>query len=411
MKHPQQRTLKQSRIITSNFFCATVRLCMKKNKQMKRMKELAFVFCLLVLNFGVIAQNKQHQIAKGITEFHDLFNTSMNPDVSCYRIPAIVTAPNGDLIAAIDERVPSCGDLKWSRDINIVIRRSFDNGKTWSEIEKIVDFPPGKSASDPSMIVDKVTGEIFLFYNFMDLDNEKDIYYLHVTKSSDNGSTWSKPENITSQITKPEWHKDFKFITSGRGIQTKSGKLLHCMVNLNSGLHVFGSNDHGKSWFFIDTPILPGDESKIVELANGDWMINSRVNNSGIRYVHTSKNNGKTWETKADSALIDPSCNASIIRYTSIAEGYDKNRLLFSNAKMVKERENMTVRISYDEGLTWSEGKTIYTGQSAYSSLTVLKNGDIGLFFEKDDYRGNAFVSFSLDWLTDGNDTFSKPKR
>jgi sialidase-1 len=261
------------------------------------------------------------------------------------------------------------------------------------------------------MIVDKVTGEIFLFYNFMDLDNEKDIYYLHVIKSADNGLTWGKPEDITSQITKPEWHKDFKFITSGRGIQTKSGKLLHCMVNLNSGLHVFGSNDHGLSWYFIDTAIQPGDESKIVELANGIWMINSRVNGSGLRYIHTSTDEGQTWETHADSFLIDPGCNASIIRYTSIEDGDEKNRLLFSNAKMVKGRENMTVRISYDEGKTWTAGKTIYPGGSAYSSLTVLKNGNIGLFFEKDNYKENAFVSFSLKWLTDGNDEYIKPKK
>jgi sialidase-1 len=374
------------------------------------MKKTIFVVCALLLNSGVFAQNQKPEIAKGIIEYHDLFNTSMNPDVSCYRIPAIVTAPNGDVIVAIDERVPSCGDLKWSGDINIVIRRSSDNGKTWSAIEKIVDFPLGKSASDPSMIVDAMTGEIFLFYNFMDLDKEKDIYYLHVVKSSDNGLTWSKPEDITPQIAKPEWHKDFKFITSGRGIQTKSGKLLHCMVNLNSGLHVFGSNDHGKTWFVIDVAINPGDESKIVELVDGTWMINSRVNGAGIRYIHTSTDEGLTWETKPDSSLIDPGCNASIIRYTSVDDGYEKNRLLFSNAKMVKGRENMTVRVSYDEGLTWSEGKTVYPGGSAYSSLTVLKNGDIGLFFEMDDYTKNPFVSFSLKWLTDGKDTYKKPK-
>lgn len=340
----------------------------------------------------------------------NLFSATVKDGVSCYRIPAIITAPNGDLIAAIDERVPSCGDLKWSKDINIVIRRSADNGESWSKIETIVDYPFGKSASDPSMIVDKVTGAIFLFFNYMDLDNEKDVYYFKLIKSLDNGHTWSAPSDITSQISKPEWQNDFKFITSGRGIQTSSGKLLHTLVNLKNGLHLFGSDDHGESWYLIDTPITPGDESKVVELADGTWMINSRVNGKGFRYVHTSTDEGKTWNTKPDTSLIDPGCNASIIRYTSVKEGATKNRLLFSNANMKDERTNMTIKVSYDEGKSWTAGKTIYSGGSAYSSMSILANGDIGLFFEKDNYQENAFVRLTLEWLTDGKDKFTIPQ-
>lgn len=366
---------------------------------------------LLITSIGVFAQNKTYEIAKGVIKHQDLFNATMVEGVHCFRIPSIITAPNGDLVAAIDERVPNCGDLNRNNDINIVVRRSADNGKTWSEIETVVNFPLGQSASDPSMIVDQETKQIILFYNFMDLDKEKDVYYLHLVKSDDNGKTWSKPEDITNQITKPEWHNDFKFITSGRGIQTKNGKLLHTMVNLNKGLFVFGSDDHGKSWYFIDTAIKPADESKIIELTDGSWMINARVNNAGKRYVHTSKDAGKTWTTRADEILIDPSCNASIIRYTAKSDGFDKDRIIFSNAKMENERTNLTVRISYDEGKTWSEGKTIYEGPSAYSSLTILKNGDIAVFFEKDDYSQNNFVSFSLDWLTNGKDIFKKSSK
>ncbi|MEZ4771973.1 MAG: sialidase family protein [Bacteroidia bacterium] len=373
-------------------------------------KHTAWILMIVFACF-VHAQAQIHPIAEGVKVYQNLFYKSMNDSVACYRIPSIVTAPNGDLVVAIDERVPSCGDLKWSKDINIIVRRSSDNGKTWSDVETVVNFPFGKSASDPSMIVDKITREIFLFYNYMDLDAEKDIYYLHVVKSLDNGKTWSKPQDITSQITKPEWHTDFKFITSGRGIQTKSGRLLHCMVNLTNGMHIFGSDDHGKTWFFIDTPIIPADESKIIELADGTWMVNARVNDKkGVRYVHTSSDDGKTWATRAESQLMDPGCNASIIRYTAVADGYEKNRLLFSNAKSENGRTNMTVRISYDEGKTWSEGKTIYSGSAAYSSLTVLKNGDIGLFFEKDEYSENVFTSFSLKWLTDKKDRYKRPK-
>ena len=368
-----------------------------------------FISLLLITTIGVSAQKETYKIADGVITHQELFNASMVEGVSCFRIPAIVTAPNGDLIAAIDERVPNCGDLNRSGDINIVVRRSADNGKTWSGIETVVNFPLGLSASDPSMIVDRDTKEIILFYNYMDYEKERDIYYLHVVKSKDNGKTWSKPEDITKQIAKPEWHKDFKFITSGRGIQTKDGKLLHTLVNLSKGLFIFGSDDHGKTWYFIDTPIKPADESKIIELADGTWMVNARVNTGGMRYVHTSSDEGKTWNSRPEPKLIDPGCNASIIRYTAKADGYNKNRILFSNAKMEKGRMNLTIRVSYDEGQTWTEGKTIYGGGTAYSSLTILKNGDIGVFFEKDDYKENTFVSFSLKWLTDGKDKFKKP--
>jgi sialidase-1 len=383
---------------------------MINENKFKKMKKLLTVL-FLVAFVSLQAQEKDHKMAEGLIVNQDIFNTSMQEGVSCYRIPAIETAPNGDLIAAIDERVPSCGDLKWSKDINIVLRRSADNGQTWSAIETVVDFPLGQSASDPSLIVDRVTNEIFLFYNYMDLDKEKDVYYLHLVSSKDNGKTWSEPRDITTQIALPGWKKDFKFITSGRGIQLRDGTLLHTMVNLDNGGHVFGSDDHGKTWYLINNSIRPFNESKIVELTNGDWMINSRVQGLGYRYVHISKDRGASWHSYGDTTLIDPACNASIIRYTSLEDGYKKNRLLFSNAKRKKGRMNMTVRISYDEGKTWSEGKTIYTGGSAYSSMTILKNGDIGLFFEKDGHKANPFVSFSLEWLTDGKDKYKKPKK
>ena len=340
-------------------------------------------YILIFTSFTFYSQN---------LEFVDLFDNSMNSEVFCYRIPSLVTTTNGTLIAAIDERNNSCGDLKWNRDINIVIRKSFDDGKTWTKIEKIVDYPLGRSASDPSMIVDKKTNEIFLFFNYMDLDNAKDIYRFMVIKSSDNGENWSEPVEITNNIIKKGWEKDFMFITSGRGIQTKDGTLLHCLVNLNKGTHVFGSKDHGKSWFLIDTPLSPGDESKIVELLNGNWLVNSRVNSNDSRYSHISKDNGQTWATYKNKDLQDPGCNASLVKYDEL--------LLFTNAFDSKYRKNLSLSISEDQGRTWAKNQTIYTGESAYSSMTKLKNGDIGVFFEKDNYTKNVFVRIPKSWLT-----------
>ena len=89
----------------------------------------------------------------------------------------------------------------------------------------------------------------------------------------------------------------------------------------------------------------------------------------------------------------------------------DRNRLLFSNANDKTDRKNLTIKISYDEGKTWSKGKTIYAGSAAYSSMSVLANGDIGLFFEKENYKENVFTSFTLNWLTEGKDKYKKSKK
>ena len=152
--------------------------------------------CICLSALGASAPEGTPAVTAGVIAAQDLFNTAMRDGVACYRIPALITAPNGDLVAVMDERVASCADLNGNKDINLVGRRSGDNGMTWSAMETLVDHPFGKSASDPSLIADPETGELILFYNFMDLENEPDIYYLHVIKSRDNGASWSEPEDI-----------------------------------------------------------------------------------------------------------------------------------------------------------------------------------------------------------------------
>jgi sialidase-1 len=358
---------------------------------------MKYVLSFFLLAASVLkAQTPISRSVNGLKQL-DLFNVKMKSNVACYRIPALVVANNGDLIAAIDERGPSCADLKANENINIVMRKSRDNGKTWTDIRTLVDYPQGKSASDPSFINDSKTGTIFMFYNYMDLNKEKDIYYLHVLKSTDNGESWSEPADISRQVSKPEWHGDFKFITSGKGIQTASGVLLHTLVNLKHGVFVFGSNDHGKTWFLSDTPLMPADESKIIELKDGTWMVNSRVNSPGMRYVHISKNQGKSWTSRPEFALTDPACNAAIIRYKIKSI----NCLLFVNADSRDARKNLTIKVSYDEGETWTKGRTIYAGSAAYSDLVVMKNGNIGLLYEQNEYTENVFLSFPFRWIKD----------
>ena len=314
--------------------------------------------------------------------------------VSCYRIPAITTAPDGSLIAAIDERVPSCGDLKWSRDINVVIRRSTDGGRTWGAVERVADFPDGQSASDPSLITDTASGTVFLFYNFMDHDMAKDVYYFHVMRSTDNGRTWSAPEDITPQVAPEEWRDDFKFLTSGQGTATRDGRLLHTMVNLSEGLHLIESTDGGRTWHLLPAPIVPADESKVIELPDGRWMVNSRVNEGGMRYVHISEDKGCTWISNPHPGLPDPGCNGAIVRYPHAGE----DCLLFVNAADPEQRRNLTLRLSTDGGLTWDSGLVLVEGDAGYSDLTVLPSGDVLVFYERDGYTvcEAALISKSL---------------
>ena len=345
---------------------------------------------IMILFFAVLNATAQSLIS---SSFQDLFYTDMKSGVACYRIPALTTAPDGSLLAAIDERVPSCKDLGQNPDINIVIRKSNNNGKDWSPVESVVDFPFGESASDPSFIVDEQTGSVFLFYNYMNHHVEKDRYRFQYVVSKDNGNTWSAPVDITDQISKPEWNKTFVFVTSGNGIQTRDGKLIHTLVNVGekSGF-VFGSADHGNTWFLIDKALNPADESKLVELSDGRWMLNARVNGLGKRYVHITADQGKTWSSHQAEDLEDPGCNAAILKFSDKKHLRRNSTLYFINPASSSARNNLTLKISSDDGKIWKSVQTIYEGSSAYSSATFLNNGDLAILFERDNYSKNTFA-------------------
>jgi len=107
-----------------------------------------------------------------------------------------------------------------------------------------------------------------------------------------------------------------------------------------------------------------------------------------------------------DAALIEPTCQATLVRY-SWKEPDGKSRILFANPA-ARSRKNMTVRLSYDEGQTWPVKKTVYAGSAAYSCLTRLPDGRIGLIYERDNYGKISFASFTLGWLADGKDALKR---
>ena len=348
-----------------------------------------------------------------------------------YRIPAMVTTNKGTLLALCDARPEKPGDAP--NNIDLALKRSVDNGETWERMKIVMDFPGYQAAADSCMLVDRQTGNIWVIYDHiwptlealerakrtlpegLQPDRIGRIIMLHAIVSDDDGQTWSQPRDITSLVTQPGWTAVMS--APGMGIQMRNGRLLSPSYFSRGGpatnerphSAVIYSDDHGKTWQLGAGAGPATNECQVVELADGRLMLNMRNNHGkGCRAVATSRDGGETWsELSHDYALIEPRCQASFIRYTSRPGGHAKNRLLFSNPAHKKKRVNMTVRLSYDEGKSWAISKVVYPGPSAYSCLTVLRDGSIGLLYEngKDiPYERITFARFNLEWLTDGLD-------
>ncbi|MFL0086197.1 exo-alpha-sialidase [Tenacibaculum maritimum] len=341
-----------------------------------------------------------------------------------YRIPAITTALDGTLIAAIDKRY-AFGDLNDNTNIDIVIKRSTDGGKTWSDEITVADFGVvngvHEGASDPAIITDRNTGDIiilYLGYNGIFGSSPSNRSRVFMSRSSDNGLTWSTPSDISDDVYPTGWY--MSWVASGSFSQTRSGRLIAVVTSRQNSSrtlsnHLIYSDDGGYNWSIEKaTPYSrDGDESKVVELANGDLLMNMR-RSGGYRYISKSTDGGTTWSPQTqETQLPDPRNNADLIRYTSVNEGFNKNRLLFSNARTNNSpRKNVNVYLSIDEGVTWPSNyqKQIYAGNADYTTMTILENGDIGMLYETRENGGFQIVyaRFSLDWLTSGADSYMK---
>jgi len=334
-----------------------------------------------------------------------------------YRIPALLTTRDGTLLAFCEGR--EGGD---SSDIDLLLRRSEDGGRTWSR--KQVVWDQGTNVcGNPCPVQDRDTGVIWLLLTWNDSsDSGKDLHSgtakdtrrVYVCSSKDDGRTWSKPVEITGTTKKQDW---WWYATGpGVGIQLEQGfhkgRLLipcdHTSSADGHASHVIYSDDHGATWQLGGSVTGGCNECQVVERADGTLMLNARMqkNGQGNRGVATSKDGGETWsEFRLDPTLIEPVCQASFLRYT-LASTQGINRLLFSNPATKKEgRFKMTVRLSYDEGKTWPVARQLHAGPSAYSCLTVLPGGDIGCLYEGGEtkYGEIVFARLPLEWLESGS--------
>src|SRR6476620_4325581 len=348
-------------------------------------------------------------IAADLTET-DVF-TAGAEGYHTYRIPALVATKSGTLLAICEGRKTGRGD---HGDVDLVQKRSTDGGKTWGPLELIHE--EGGTAKvtigNPCPIVDQDTGVVWFPFT-----RENDAVFMIF--SSDDGRTWSKPRDITADVKASDWN--WYATGPGNGIQLTRGKfkgrlVIPCDHRVNGNKndkdnwdkagrsHVIFSDDHGQTWKAGGSTDFGMNECAVVELADGTLMLNSRsYRGKACRGVSLSKDGGQTWQpTTDDPALVESVCQASLIRYSWLTEKKNSSGILvFSNPAVPKGRNHLTVRLSDDDGKTWPHSRLICEGSSAYSSLAALPTGEIGLLYERDDYKKLVLARFTPAWVTE----------
>jgi sialidase-1 len=323
-----------------------------------------------------------------------------------YRIPAVVVTGKGTVLAFAEGRKKGTAD---SGDIDLVLKRSADGGRTFSPVSVIWD-DEANTCGNPCPIVDRQTGVIWLLMtrNF-GKDREKDLTAgkavgtrsVWVSRSEDDGVTWAKPVEVSESAKKEGW--TWYATGPGAGIQTRAGRLVvpcdHKRADNTGYSHVLYSDDHGKTWR-VGGVLGPGvNECKVAELSDGSLILNMRNYPKGEerhRAVATSKDGGLTWSAVShDAALVEPICQASLLAAPGVGH-------LFSNPAHESKRENMTVRLSADDCRTWVHSRVLHAGPSAYSDLGVLAGGTILCLYErgeKSSYERITVARFGIDWI------------
>jgi sialidase-1 len=382
------------------------------------MKKVFFIIVLISYAINLYSQNNSVPVFISGTEGH-----------KSYRIPAIISLPNGELLAFAEGRVKGAGDFG---DINIVLKRSSDKGKTWSALQYVAEFDT-LQAGNPAPVVDLTDpkfprGRIFLFYNTGnnhegEVRKGKGFKQVWYKTSVDGGQTWSNANDITTQVHRPKqsqinpaynFSQDWRTYanTPGHAMQFQTGKYkgrIFIAANHSAGdpqkqatdydAHGFYTDDHGKTFHLGASLDVPGsNESMATELSKGRLMMNSRNQKGDIRQriVSISNDGGATWDTSFfDKNLPDPVCQGSIL---TIGKKGKKNILAFCNAADEKRRDNLTLRISVDDGKAWTKNFIIDKDENtrdnaAYSDIIKLSSSEIGVLYEKDNYSKILFTT------------------
>ena len=335
----------------------------------------------------------------------DLF-TSGTLGYHTFRIPALVVTTSGTLLAFAEGRRNSRHD---TGAIDIVVRRSRDNGQTFDEMRVAVEGG-GNVAGNPAPVVDASTGRVWLLFCRNNADGPESLICagqaprtVWVTSSDDDGQSWAAPREITGDVKLPEW--TWYATGPGHGLQLVSGRLLipcdHIVGrDFNQATdpylsHVILSDDQGETWRLGGEAQLGTNECMAAQLADGRVYLNERNYIGEYRRAFAvSHDQGESFDAFGwHDELIDPICQAAVL-----SVGGD--RLVFSNAAS-RTRERLTVRMSMDGGQSWSSGRVLHNGPAAYSDLCELPDGTLGCLYEagsEGPYEQLRWARFSGDW-------------
>ncbi|MCC9658640.1 sialidase family protein [Rhodopirellula halodulae] len=331
------------------------------------------------------------------------------------RIPSLVTTKAGTLLAFAEGR--QGGDHS---ENDLIAKRSVDGGKTWGDL-LLIREQGALSLNNPQAVVLE-SGRILVMYQQNRLGEHRandgygpDSYFTFIQTSDDDGLTWSEPLDVSRQVKREH---GVTSVAAGPGIGIVLQRGPHpgrIVMPFNQGpygdwrVYAAYSDDDGASWKMGD--VAPGDgkghgnEVQMVELSDGRLMLNARTQGAGttkFRKVATSSDAGESWtQLQSDEQLIEPTCQAALLRYSWPEDG--TSRILFSNPATQTKRANGVLRVSYDEGKTWPAQTVIYPDGFAYSCLTRMSDGRVGVLFERDGYRAISFVAISMDELEKGS--------